>query len=67
MVERIRDAIVGAEDTFDYVADTSSTDPGSVFGWLIELGTAGDFRQASDAFRSGAAIVERLLVDGSEG
>ena len=67
MIERIRAAIAGAEGTFEYVADTSSVDPGSVFAWLIELGNAGDFRQASDAFRSAAAIVDRLFIGGIGG
>jgi hypothetical protein len=34
--------------------------PGSVYGWLIEVGQAGDFIQAVDAFKRSAAIVDRL-------
>jgi len=67
MVDRIRDSIAGTPAAFEYVADISSTEPGSVFAWLIELGIAGDFRQASEAFRSAAAIVDRLFVAGIGG
>jgi hypothetical protein len=42
------------------VADTSSTDEGSVYGWFWEAGCAGDFQKASDAFRRAGAIVDRL-------
>lgn len=64
VVAKIRGAVAGLEGTFEYVADTSSTDPGSVFGWLLELGAAGDFRKAIDAFRNAAAIIDRLSADG---
>jgi hypothetical protein len=52
---------VEAEDktAFEYVAD-SGAGPGSVFGWLIEAGEAGDFNQATDAFARAAVIVHRL-------
>jgi hypothetical protein len=56
--KKIRGAKAGTEGTF--VADTSSTDLGGVFGWFIEAGTAGDFQKASNAFKSAAAIVDRL-------
>lgn len=62
LIEKIRGAVVGVKGTFEDVADTSSTDPGSVFGWLLELGAAGDFLKASEAFRSAAAIVDRLSI-----
>jgi hypothetical protein len=42
------------------VADTLSTDAGSVFGWFLEAGHSGDFAKASDAFKSAAEIVDRL-------
>ena len=56
--EKIRAAKAGMEGTF--VADTSSTDAGGVFGWFLEAGRAGDFQKASNAFKSAAAIVDRL-------
>jgi hypothetical protein len=43
-----------------YVAQTSSTDEGSVYGWFFEAGSAGDFQKASNAFKSAGAIVDRL-------
>jgi|SRR5579872_4675797 len=42
------------------VADTPSTDAGSVFGWFLEAGCAGDFTKATAAFKSAAEIVDRL-------
>ena len=42
------------------VADTSSTDAGSVFGWFLEAGQSGDFVKAGTAFKSAAEIVDRL-------
>ena len=56
--KKIRGVKAGTEGTV--VADTSSTDLGGVFGWFLEAGNAGDFQKASDAFRSAAAIVDRL-------
>lgn len=41
------------------VADTSSAD-GGVFGWFLEASNAGDFQKANAAFKSAAAIVDRL-------
>jgi hypothetical protein len=42
------------------VADTSSTDAGGIYGWLFEVGGAGDFERACDAFKKAQAIVDRL-------
>lgn len=42
------------------VADTLSTEAGSVLGWFLEAGQSGDFVKACDAFKSAAAIVDRL-------
>lgn len=42
------------------VSGLSATQPGSVSGWLLEAGAAGDFMKAVSAFRSAAAIVDRL-------
>lgn len=46
---KIETARAGREGTV--VADTSSTDEGSVYGWFWEADCAGDFQKASDAFR----------------
>jgi hypothetical protein len=48
----------GTEGTL--VADTSSTDAGSVLGWFLEAGSAGDFQKAVSAFKGASAIVDRL-------
>lgn len=42
------------------VADTPSTDVGSVFGWFLEAAQSGDFAKASAAFKSAAEIIGRL-------
>jgi hypothetical protein len=60
MTEKITNAIAGAEGSYEPVADTEAKAPGSVYGWLLEAHTAGDFRQAVDAFQQAAAIVARL-------
>lgn len=56
--QKLRDAKAGTEGTV--VADTLSTDSGSVFGWFLEAGNAGDFQKASSAFKGASAIVDRL-------
>jgi hypothetical protein len=42
------------------VADTLSTEAGSVFGWFLEAGQSDDFAKAESAFKSAAEIVDRL-------
>ncbi|MFZ0209655.1 MAG: hypothetical protein WAL59_26695 [Roseiarcus sp.] len=59
MGEKIARVEAGDKAAFEYVAD-SRAEPGSVFGWLIEAGEAGDFKQATDAFARAAVIVHRL-------
>jgi hypothetical protein len=61
MVEKIESVAAGVPDAFSYVADSIS-EAGSVFGWLLELGQAGDFIQAVRAFERAAAIVDRLAA-----
>lgn len=56
--KKICAAKAGMEGTF--VANTPSTDLGSVYGWFLEAGCAGDFEKASNAFKSAATIVDRL-------
>lgn len=62
VAEKLTSAKADVEGTFQYVADTKTTDPGNVFGWLLEMGNAGDFQQAANAFKGAAAIVDRLLT-----
>jgi hypothetical protein len=59
LVEKINSATRGDKTTFTYVAD-SGDKPGSVYGWLMEAGEAGDFIKAAAAFKEAAAIIDRL-------
>lgn len=63
VAKKIEGAKAGTEGI--RVADTLSTDAGSVFGWFLEAGQSGDFAKASSAFKSAAEIVDRLA--GTEG
>jgi hypothetical protein len=56
--KKIAGARAGTEGT--NVADTLSTDEGSVYGWFFEAGAAGDFDKACDAFKRAGAIIDRL-------
>jgi hypothetical protein len=58
VAKKIEAARAGAEGIL--VAETASTDGGSVFGWFIEAGQSGDFAKAGTAFKSAAEIVDRL-------
>jgi hypothetical protein len=42
------------------ITDTQSTAEGTVFGWLLEFGLAGEFVRAAAAFQKGTTIIERL-------
>lgn len=44
------------------VADTPDTAAGTVYGWFIEAGAAGDFQKASAVFRDASAIIDRLAT-----
>ena len=46
----------------EHVADMDSTAEAGVFGWLLELGSAGDFLRAAEIFRAASGIIDRLLV-----
>jgi hypothetical protein len=58
VAEKIRAIKAGTEGTF--VAHTGLTDSDGVYGWFLEVGSADDFRKASNAFKSASAIVDRL-------
>jgi len=58
ILKKIEDAKAGVEGTF--VADTPSTDSGTVYGWFIEAGSSGDFEKASNAFKNAVTIIDRL-------
>jgi hypothetical protein len=60
VAEEVASAKAGVEGAFVYVADTQTTEPGSIFGWLYEMGQGGDFHNAATAFAGAEAIVDRL-------
>jgi len=62
MLDELLLATAEPSTTTREVADLTSSGEVDVYGWLLELGTAGDFRRAADVFRRTAAIVERLVV-----
>ena len=41
-------------------AHTLSMEEAGVYGWFMEVSSAGDFQKASDAFERAGAIVDRL-------
>jgi hypothetical protein len=59
LVEKMRRLTEGTEG--ERVSDTSSTAPGSVYGWLLEAGASGDFEKAVGAFEGAGEIIDRLL------
>lgn len=62
---KVEQAIAGSHGTL--VSGSPTTQPGSVFGWLLEVGAAGDFLKAVSAFRNAAAIVDRLASGSGHG
>lgn len=62
LTEKITHAAAGVAGSYEQVADTKATAPGSVYGWLMEMYTAGDLRQSVDAFQQAATIIDRLAV-----
>jgi hypothetical protein len=59
--EKIEDALTDRLGTFEYVANTKPV-AGTVYGWLFELGAAGDFVLAADVFTRARAILDRLAT-----
>ncbi|MDB5988357.1 MAG: hypothetical protein JWR16_3410 [Nevskia sp.] len=62
MLSKVESAIAGEVGASVLVMDSPATNPGNVFGWLLEVGGAGDFVAAANAFRGAAAIIDRLAV-----
>jgi hypothetical protein len=56
--EKIAAARAGTEGVL--VGDTSSTAEGTIYGWFLEAASGDIFRKACAAFRSAAAIADRL-------
>ena len=67
MAAKTQRAIAGQQGALEYVSMSQTINPGSVFGWLLEMGSAGDFSKAAQAFQEAAAIVDRLANVGAEG
>lgn len=59
--QKIGEVSSGKVNIAQTIAGSSSTKEGTVYGWLLELGMAGDFTQASNAFKAAAVIVDRLI------
>jgi hypothetical protein len=58
--DEIRAALQDVKSSLRSVADTSSTEEGTVFGWLLELGASGDFKLAAETFQGAIALLDRL-------
>ena len=43
------------------VANTASTEEGTIYGWLLEMGIGGDFLLAARTFARAIEVVERLV------
>jgi hypothetical protein len=43
------------------VADMTAKADANIYGWLLELGSAGDFQRAADIFRLTCGIIDRLV------
>jgi hypothetical protein len=61
-IEEVEKKIAGVKAGTEgiFVADTGSTGDAGVYGWLFEVGQAGDFERAAEAFKKTQAIVDRL-------
>jgi hypothetical protein len=62
LLKQLTDAVANKPGSFQHVADLTSKGEANVYGWLIELGVAGDFIRAAGVFRKASAIIERLIV-----
>jgi hypothetical protein len=64
--DQIRAALQDVSGSFRSVADTSSTEEGTVFGWLLELGASGDFELAAKTFQEAVDLLNRLAKVNSD-
>ena len=62
LVKHLTDAVADTPGSFRHVADLTSRSEVNVFGWLLELGAAGDFLRAAEIFRIAHTIVDRLVI-----
>ena len=61
MAGKISDVAANAPGSFEYVGDMPAK-AGTVFGWLFDAGTSGNFKEAASSFARAAAIIERLAM-----
>jgi hypothetical protein len=61
MRENIAHVVANEEGAFEYVSD-SEAGADDIYGWLFEMGAAGDFTEAARAFAHAATIVDRLAA-----
>lgn len=62
ILPHLKEGLSDKPGTHQYVADLNSTADAGVFGWLLELGSAGDFSRAAEVFRRTCAIIDRLAT-----
>jgi hypothetical protein len=58
--EQLSAALKAGPEHLPAVAATASTSQGKIFGWLLELGAAGDFALAAKTFQQAIAVIDRL-------
>jgi len=54
------DLVPGEENRARRVVDIPEHEPPDIFGWLLEMGSGGDFVRAADLFFNVSKIVDRL-------
>jgi hypothetical protein len=58
--QQLLDAASGKPGASQEIANLVAAPRSDVFGWLLELGNAGDFRRAAEVFSEASGIVDRL-------
>lgn len=61
IADKIHDIISGNSDSYECVSNSEATTSRDVFGWLMEVGAAGDLDNAVEAFRRAIAILDKLV------
>lgn len=59
MVKALAEGLSGERGQL--VADSASTQEGTVYGWLLEVASSGDLREANDIFDRMTVLLNRLL------
>lgn len=60
LAQQVKSALGAGDAGMRPVAETGSTSEGKIFGWLLELGIAGDFLLAAKTFREAVEVLDRL-------